>query len=58
MNDAEYADRAEDGVISRGQNDTFSWEIRRDPYWEDRVYEALNISDEYDSVDHLSLIHI
>ena len=52
MNDAEYADRAEDDVISRGQNDNFSWEIRRDPYWEDRVYEALNISDEYDSVDH------
>ena len=53
MNDAEYADRAEDEVISRGQNDTFSWEIRRDPYWENRVYEPVNsITDAQDSVDH------
>ena len=53
MNDAEYADRAEDGVISGGQNDTNSWEVTYDPDFTDRVFEAVNyMSDAQDSVDH------
>lgn len=53
MNDAEYSDRAEDGVISRGQNDTSSWEVTYDPDFTDRVFEAVNyMSDVQDSVDH------
>ena len=53
MNDAEYADRAEDGVISGGQNDTSSWEAiyGTDIIWRDAV--AVNpTSDAQDSVDH------
>ena len=53
MNDAEYADRAEDGVISKGQNDTNSWEVTYDPDFTDRVFEAVNyMSDVQDSVEH------
>ena len=53
MNDAEYADRAEDGVISSGQNETSSWEVTYDPDFTDRVFEAVNyMSDVQDSVDH------
>ena len=53
MNDAEYADRAEDGVIPRGQNENNSWEVTYDPDFTDRVFEAVNyMSDVQDSVDH------
>ena len=53
MNDAEYADRAENGVISKGQNDTSSWEVTYDPDFTDRVFEAVNyMSDVQDSVDN------
>ena len=55
MSDAEYADRAEDGVISRGQNDTCSWETTYDPeiIWKNGVFEAVNsMRDAQDSVDH------
>ena len=53
MNDAEYADRAEDDVISSGQNETTSWEVTYDPEisWKNRV--AVNpISDAHTTADH------
>ena len=53
MNDAEYAGKAEDDVISRGQNDTSSWEVTYDLDFTDRVFEAVNsMRDAKDSVEH------
>ena len=43
----------EDGVISKGQNDSCSWELRDDPDWMNRVRRDIDsISNAHTSVEH------